>query len=146
MKLLTHNLLQCPLSGTYPLKIVPTNVERTETEFNQEFMVDMLPKLEYAVLFQAAADVGVEGLPETIPEDAAENESFLRILQSVILDTHVTEGELVAECGRRYPITDAIPNMLLAEDEVPGQQTETTADEDGDTMAESETDTSGADS
>ena len=57
MKLLTHNLLQCPLSGTYPLKIVPAQVERLETEFRQEVMVNMLPKLEWSVLLEAAADV-----------------------------------------------------------------------------------------
>lgn len=49
MKLLTHNLLQCPLSGTYPLKIVPTEMETTESEFREAVMVNMLPKLEWSV-------------------------------------------------------------------------------------------------
>ena len=68
MKLLTHNLLQCPLSGTYPLKIVPAQVERLETEFRQEVMVNMLPKLEWSVLLEAAADVR---LPRRSPWPAA---------------------------------------------------------------------------
>lgn len=113
MKLLTHNLLQCPLSGTYPLKIVPTQVERTESEFRVDVMVNMLPKLEWSVLCEAARDVGFEGLPQVVPEDAAENEEFLQLLHSCIIDTHVIEGELVSQTGRRYPINDSIPNMLL---------------------------------
>ena len=113
MKLLTHNLLQCPLSGTYPLKIVPTQVERTESEFRVDVMVNMLPKLEWSVLCEAARDVGYEGLPEEVPADAAENEEFLQLLHSCIIDTHVIEGELVSQTGRRYPINDSIPNMLL---------------------------------
>merc|ERR1740130_412731 len=121
MKLLTHNLLQCPLSGTYPLKIVPTNIERTETEFNRDFIVNMIPKLEWSVLVQAATDVGAGGLPEAIPENADEDEGFLQMLHSVLLDTHVKEGELLSQCGRRYPIEDAIANMLLKEDEVAGE-------------------------
>ena len=156
MKLLTHNLLQCPLSGTYPLKIVPAQVERLETEFRQEVMVNMLPKLEWSVLLEAAADVrlprcsrpaplarraqhaapsalaasgvdtaapaqvGFEGLPESAPEDAAENLEFLQLLHSCILDTHVINGELVSQTGRRYPIADSIPNMLLQDVRKPG--------------------------
>jgi hypothetical protein len=43
MKLLTHNLLQCPLSGTYPLKIVPREVERTETEYRHDVRPPLTP-------------------------------------------------------------------------------------------------------
>ena len=61
----------------------------------------------------APAQVGFEGLPESAPEDAAENLEFLQLLHSCILDTHVINGELVSQTGRRYPIADSIPNMLL---------------------------------
>ena len=57
--------------------------------------------------------MGFEGLPESAPEDAAENLEFLQLLHSCIIDTHVIEGELVSQTGRRYPISDSIPNMLL---------------------------------
>ena len=113
MKLLTHNLLQCPLSGTYPLKSVPTEMETTESEFREAVMVNMLPKLEWSVLCEAARDCGFEGLPEEVPANAAENAEFLQLLHNCIIDTHVIEGELVSQTGRRYPINDSIPNMLL---------------------------------
>ena len=52
--------------------------------------------------------------------------------------THVKEGELVSQCGRRYPIEDAIPNMLLKEDEVPGEPPAAEAADDSEPMGESE--------
>jgi multifunctional methyltransferase subunit TRM112 len=88
-------------------------VERTESEFRVDVMVNMLPKLEWSVLCEAARDVGFEGLPDDVQADAAENEEFLQVLHSCIIDTHVIEGELVSQTGRRYPINDSIPNMLL---------------------------------
>ena len=66
-----------------------------------------------AGLTQRRLQVGFEGLPESAPEDAAENLEFLQLLHSCILDTHVINGELVSQTGRRYPIADSIPNMLL---------------------------------
>ena len=47
------------------------------------------------------------------------DEELLDILHTLLLDTHVMEGEL--ECGgcrRRYVIQQGIPNMRLNEDEV----------------------------
>lgn len=33
--------------------------------------------------------------------------------------TNITEGELVCNnCGRSYPVSNAVPNMLLEEDEM----------------------------
>jgi len=46
-------------------------------------------------------------------------EELLTILHTLLLDTHVTEGELVCGgCGRHYKIQQGIPNMRLNEDEV----------------------------
>jgi multifunctional methyltransferase subunit TRM112 len=86
MKLLTHNLLQCPLSGTYPLKIEATTVERNESEYRADVVLNMLPKLEWSVLLEAAAAVGFEGMPETPPPNPSEDDAFLRLLHSCILD------------------------------------------------------------
>ena len=46
-------------------------------------------------------------------------EELLTMLHTLLLDTHVTEGELVCGgCKRRYKIQQGIPNMRLNEDEV----------------------------
>ena len=58
MKLLTHNLLQSP--GTrhgYPLGIEAEKVETVETEFNPDFLVRMIEKLDYPGLVATIASV-----------------------------------------------------------------------------------------
>jgi len=47
------------------------------------------------------------------------DEAFLRLTHKLLLDVHVTEGALICpETGRRFPISEGVPNMLLHEDEV----------------------------
>lgn len=47
------------------------------------------------------------------------DDSFLQLVHKLLLDVHVLEGSLVCpETGRRFPINNGIPNMLLHEDEV----------------------------
>ena len=47
------------------------------------------------------------------------DDDVLSLLHSLLMDTHVTEGELVCGgCQRRYAIQQGIPNMRLNEDEV----------------------------
>jgi multifunctional methyltransferase subunit TRM112 len=53
------------------------------------------------------------------PATAEEIDAFLQKLHHVLLEVEVQEGSLVCpETGRRFPISDGIPNMLLNEDEV----------------------------
>lgn len=43
----------------------------------------------------------------------------MRLAHKLLLDVHVTEGALICpETGRRFPVHEGIPNMLLHEDEV----------------------------
>ena len=59
----------------------------------------------------AEADSDMSGAPS--------DEELLAILHTLLLDTHVTEGELVCGgCKRHYKIQQGIPNMRLNEDEV----------------------------
>lgn len=47
------------------------------------------------------------------------SESVLKALHFFLFDVHVIEGCLICpDTGRRFPIKDGIPNMILHEDEV----------------------------
>lgn len=123
MKLLTHNLLRCNLKGVkkgYPLRIEATQVEVKETEFNPEFVQNMLERLDWDCLRAAAAQLGKKE-SVLLPEQPAhaEDESFLKLLHHLLVEVVVVEGYLVCpESGRKFKIDHGIPNMLLNEDEV----------------------------
>lgn len=58
-------------------------------------------------------------LPAEIQDELLENEEFLKTLHHLLFEIDITEGELECpETGRKFPISDGIPNMLLNEDEV----------------------------
>ncbi|CAO3613014.1 unnamed protein product [Cunninghamella blakesleeana] len=62
---------------------------------------------------------GISNIPNEIPENATENEEFLKVLHSILLETHVQQGKMVCNgCQHIYNIKDGIPNMLLAEHEI----------------------------
>uniref|UniRef100_A0A0G4ICE5 Trm112p-like protein n=1 Tax=Chromera velia CCMP2878 TaxID=1169474 RepID=A0A0G4ICE5_9ALVE len=99
-------------------------------EFSPEFVVNMLPKLEWAALVQTCHDVmpQLQGekagevslmLPPSFSDSDRQDENFLRALHHVLVEFHIMEAKLVCpECGREYPISKGIPNMLLQDDEV----------------------------
>mmetsp|Transcript_156723 Transcript_156723/g.480838 ORF Transcript_156723/g.480838 Transcript_156723/m.480838 type:complete len:138 (+) Transcript_156723:67-480(+) len=137
MRLLTHNLLQCNKKGVtngFPLIIKPAVMKYEESEFDQETVAAMVPKLEYSALLKAVEWVGeypefasgqglpsgkLPVLPAAIPADYQSDEDFLRRLHVILFDVHLVEGKLVCpESGREFPVSDRIPNMLLNDDEV----------------------------
>lgn len=80
-----------------------------------------------------------EGLPENPPDDYESHEEFLKSAHHVLMEVYsctcmyqsmmlytvcvleieVVEGDLECpESGRKFPVTNGIPNMLLREDEV----------------------------
>lgn len=123
MRLLTHNMLKSHVKGVkngYPLAIEVSNVVVNEVDFNPEFISRMIPKVEWAALLQAAEQVGrSEGLPAEVIPDYEKDEEFLKKVHHVLLEVQVEEGSLVCpETGRKFPIKNGIPNMLLNEDEV----------------------------
>ncbi|KZC04240.1 tRNA methyltransferase 112 like protein [Dufourea novaeangliae] len=112
MKLLTHNMLtsKCLKGVTvgYPLGIVAKDIKVSEVDFNSEFIARIIPKLDWATLWKAAESVNIET-----------NEEFLKKVHHVLLEVEVINGDLLCpESGRKFPINDGIPNMLLNEDEV----------------------------
>ncbi|GBG29818.1 Multifunctional methyltransferase subunit TRM112-like protein [Hondaea fermentalgiana] len=122
MKLLTHNMLKCNVKGVnngYPLKIEVTTKEIRETEMNPAFLQGIVEKLEWPVFRAAAAQLGEEGLPEAVTPELLEQEDFLKKFHRALLEVVVVEGALICpESGRKFTITNGIPNMLLNEDEV----------------------------
>src|SRR5690242_18800282 len=118
MRLITHNWLLCNKKGVvngYPLSIEADSIEVEETEFNPEFMKKILPKLEWPVVVTAPTAIGHgEGLPAELTEQLFDDEEFLKLAHRVLMDIHVKEGNLVCpESGRKFPIKEGIPNMLL---------------------------------
>jgi multifunctional methyltransferase subunit TRM112 len=70
MRVLTHNFLMCSVRGctsnNYPLTIKPTQVDTVESEFNADFMRNMIPKLEWNALVSSCRDVRFH-TPQSIP-------------------------------------------------------------------------------
>ena len=61
MKLLTHNMLMCNRKGCtiehFPMKIEPTKLAVHESEFNPDFILNVLPKIDWNALVSGAKDV-----------------------------------------------------------------------------------------
>lgn len=128
MRLLTHNLLACHAKGcgsssnNFPLQLQNVQLELIEAEYNDVFLRGFLPKLAWPALFTTARQLGDETIPENPPDflSTPPSEEFLRALHHVLLEIHVSEGEMVCpNCAHIYPIRSGIPNMLLAEHEIP---------------------------
>lgn len=104
----------------YPLRILAKEVALKAVEFNAEFIARMIPKLDWTVLKVTAESLGHgAGLPDNPPPEYDSNEDFLKSAHHVMLEVEVVEGELECpESGRKFPVSEGIPNMLLKEDEV----------------------------
>ncbi|GAA5794897.1 hypothetical protein EDC94DRAFT_591859 [Helicostylum pulchrum] len=123
MRLITHNMLQCHVkncnNNNFPLRFEDVQVELIEADFNAEFLSNMMNKIEWDALYNTAIQLGINTLPAQMPEDAEENEEFLKLVHNVLLETHVQQGQMVCpNCAHVYKIRDGIPNMLLAEHEI----------------------------
>ncbi|KAG8218084.1 hypothetical protein J3R82DRAFT_3588 [Butyriboletus roseoflavus] len=123
VRLITHNLLACHAKGctinNFPLILQDIQIELREQEFNPDFIKNILPRLEWPALVGAAtlAGVGDTSLPPEQPEMT--DDEFLQKLHHVLLEIHVVEGVMVCpNCKHSYPISNGIPNMLLAEHEI----------------------------
>ncbi|XP_049849219.1 multifunctional methyltransferase subunit TRM112-like protein [Schistocerca gregaria] len=120
MRLVIHNMLTCNVktcqTNNFPLKIVASAIDYVESEYNHEYIVNLLPKLEWNALVEAAKDVNAN-IPSTFPENPSEE--FLRNLYKLLHNVHIIEGSLKCpNCHRQFPITRGIPNMLLNENEI----------------------------
>merc|ERR1711920_527404 len=78
------------------------------------FMIHILMMIDYAVLVQAAKQIGIKDLPPALPEKSImEQESFLRSMQKVLLDSNVIEGRLkCSKCRTAYVISNGVVDMM----------------------------------
>nr|ACO15073.1 TRM112-like protein [Caligus clemensi] len=124
MKLLTHNMLSSKgMKGVkvgFPLAIEAKDVKVSEVEFNPDFVARIIPKVDWMEVCRAADALGQLGdLNRDLVQDYETNTEFLKKAHRVLLEIEVINGDLVCpETGRKFPIADGIPNMLLNEDEV----------------------------
>lgn len=125
MRLITHNMLQCNAKGVtngYPLKIECGNMEVIESEFSADVTRAMLAKIDWECLKSAATDLSLplfDGMDDAVKNVGEINEEGLRSLHHILFEVHVIDGDLVCpQSGRKFPVQDGIPNMLLHEDEV----------------------------
>jgi multifunctional methyltransferase subunit TRM112 len=58
MKLITHNILTSKVLKNvvtgYPLKVIPTQTEVKEADYQPEFIARMMKRVDYKALYQAA--------------------------------------------------------------------------------------------
>ncbi|KAG9144287.1 hypothetical protein Leryth_016946 [Lithospermum erythrorhizon] len=103
----------------FPLQIEVTKSITKQVDFNPDFIKNMLVKVEWKALVEAARAMGYGELPETVEAGMVEDEDFLRKFHHALLEIHLEEGFLVCpQTGRKFPVCKGIPNMLLNEDEV----------------------------
>lgn len=114
----------------FPLIIEAEVIEIEESPVDAEMVLQLLPKLDYSAVLQAIKQLAptceqlhfsLPELPEVLPEsmDETRDSSLISSLYRVLFDIHVQEGWLVCpSTGRKFPVKDGIPNMILHEDEV----------------------------
>ena len=128
MRLITHNMLKCNVRGVkngYPLRIEAESIEEITSEYNHELIKTMLKKIDWQGFLSGGKDLKFQELDSLlkIQDDsqleALEDENVLKIIHKLLFDIHINEGHLICpESGRKFPIKDGIPNMLLHEDEL----------------------------
>ncbi|WVQ78728.1 hypothetical protein IAT38_000815 [Cryptococcus sp. DSM 104549] len=121
VRLITHNMLACHVKNctkdNFPLVFSEVELVVRPAPENLDFIQRFLPKLDWTALVDTARSLGDTSLPDTMPATFTEDE--LRALHHVLMEMHVEEGNMTCRgCGHVYPISNGIPNMLLAEHEV----------------------------
>ncbi|XP_022168024.1 multifunctional methyltransferase subunit TRM112-like protein [Myzus persicae] len=118
MKLFTHNMLSSKsLEGVkvgYPLRIVAQDIRISRSEFNKEFVKNMISKLNWKVFVNAAAQIGLgKDLSDKLIDDFENNEEYLKKVHHLLLEVDIINGELICpETDRVFPISGGVPNLL----------------------------------
>ena len=133
----------------YPLTIEVTTIKiEQSSSVDKEFLLNLLPKINYNALKLAVQQISCshcsntttndsslqnddQTTPPLLPELPEEldvssqstldnlDDTVLSNLYKVLFDVYVIEGQLVCpDTGRKFPVKDGIPNMILHEDEI----------------------------
>ncbi|KAI5193678.1 Trm112p-domain-containing protein [Aureobasidium subglaciale] len=127
MKLLTLNFLTCARKAckqepaAFPLHPRDAELESVEIEMNPEFLINVLPRLEWKAVRSLGEELGLPTLPEQAPEaddlrekDTQEPTQTLKDLHALLVETSVANGKLVCgHCGHEYAVKEGIANFLL---------------------------------
>lgn len=112
MKLLTHNSLRNIIEGAeteLPLLLKIDDMEVGESEFNPEFIIGLLPSLDWTAVKLEADAIGFDGIPEMFDDSLLKDEDFLRAMQHLLLDVEVITGTLTCQTnGRVIPVIDGV--------------------------------------
>ena len=116
------------------MRIEATNVIVEESTMDSILVSKVLKKVNYSGLIGAINDIRCNSsikpemsktlseasdIPSEPPKGESADEAILKNLHFFLFDVHVLDGFLVCpDTGRKFPIKDGIPNMILHEDEV----------------------------
>ena len=94
--------------------------DRCTHDLGSDFILPEIPE-SFEKLNENNMD-GTEGKSDGVEEEEKStnlNEELMRQFHLILLDIHVVEGHLICpDTGRRFKITNGIPNMILHEDEI----------------------------
>ena len=132
MKLYLHNFLQDNANGQihYPLKIIPSKVQESSVEYNEEMMENFVKRIDFVALESACNDLGIEF---QVPEDLENfEEDQLKKIHHLLFEIEVEEGELVSPSGTHFPIISGIPDMSPQIDAEPDDANQEEEEDQGD--------------
>uniref|UniRef100_M4BV90 Uncharacterized protein n=1 Tax=Hyaloperonospora arabidopsidis (strain Emoy2) TaxID=559515 RepID=M4BV90_HYAAE len=97
-----------------------------ETQYSKKFMLHIMRSIDYSGLCYTTKELNhpeVPTLPEQISmDDLAEQDDLLQLIHRVLFDVKMfheaAKSDVKTNCGRSYPVSNAVPNMLLEEDEL----------------------------
>lgn len=145
MRLLTHNMLQCPRTKKYPLSLEAHTCDDTEVPFSEAFVRRMIARLDWSVFRDAAMQLPdpdmLALLPEEIPDGVEQiPENVLRAIHRAMLEWHIVDGTLSNDDGYKYSVKNGIPNLVITEVRKDEKEDENEEESDEDMEIEGEED------
>eukprot|EP00177_Eucheuma_denticulatum_P005858 GFKZ01010678.1.p1 GENE.GFKZ01010678.1~~GFKZ01010678.1.p1 ORF type:complete len:167 (-),score=19.85 GFKZ01010678.1:74-523(-) len=121
MRLLTHNMLQCPRTQTYPLTLEIETCDEIDVTYSAAFVRRMLPRLNYPVFLSAARQLPdaqlIAQLPPNLPAADAlpDDDPALHAVHRALLQWHVVEGVMRGPGDVVYRVSNGVPNLVITE-------------------------------